>query len=256
MTSHYACIPGVPQSRIHYGTATNTGTYKFMAHLEARQLLVLWSGICGAVITDNRYVITAAHCVEGRRNTDLRIVINKGLSNEARVNVETITMHEGYGSSAFPGAYPNDVAVLRLAVNSVIGSGHPISLAKPEDGDRSGQTCSIMGWGLTESGSASSVLLETDGKILSSSQCAGYWSTNYNHNVHICIDNKNSGACNGDSGGPMVCNNQLAGVTSWGMSGCNVTFPSVYTRISNYNDWYASKTGALLAKQIPVPVLY
>ena len=36
----------------------------------------------------------------------------------------------------------------------------------------------------------------------------------------------------GDSGGPMVCGNVLAGVTSWGASGCNTTAPTVYTRYS------------------------
>ena len=41
----------------------------------------------------------------------------------------------------------------------------------------------------------------------------------------------------GDSGGPLVCDHgsapELRGVTSWGVSGCYPTFPSVYTRIYN-----------------------
>ena len=45
----------------------------------------------------------------------------------------------------------------------------------------------------------------------------------------------------GDSGGPMVCtqlgNKVLAGVTSWGVSGCGTSYPSVYARVSNYRLW-------------------
>lgn len=42
----------------------------------------------------------------------------------------------------------------------------------------------------------------------------------------------------GDSGGPMVCGgNLLAGVTSWGASGCNTAFPSVYARVTQFAGW-------------------
>ena len=43
--------------------------------------------------------------------------------------------------------------------------------------------------------------------------------------------------CQGDSGGPLVCDHgtapELRGVTSWGISGCSPTFPSVYARLYN-----------------------
>ena len=38
-------------------------------------------------------------------------------------------------------------------------------------------------------------LQETDGTILSSSQCTSDWRNNYNHAVHICIDNQQTGTC-------------------------------------------------------------
>lgn len=48
----------------------------------------------------------------------------------------------------------------------------------------------------------------------------------------------------GDSGGPLVCGGQLAGATSWGVSGCHsngrVTHPSVYTRVSFFYSWIRS----------------
>lgn len=46
----------------------------------------------------------------------------------------------------------------------------------------------------------------------------------------------------GDSGGPLICRQEgyhyLAGVTSWGVSGCQTTgYPSVFTRVAYYTDW-------------------
>ena len=64
---------------------------------------------------------------------------------------------------------------------------------------------------------------------------------------HICAGKVGiSGACSGDSGGPLVCKvgdvYKLAGVTSFGRASCNVTYPTVYTRVSFYRDWIKSIT--------------
>ena len=44
-------------------------------------------------------------------------------------------------------------------------------------------------------------------------------------------------ACNGDSGGPMVFNNELVGVTSWGIFWDTPHHPSVYSSVAYYSDW-------------------
>ena len=41
----------------------------------------------------------------------------------------------------------------------------------------------------------------------------------------------------GDYGGPLVCNNKLAGVMSWGPSDCNPNQPTVCSRVSVYKTW-------------------
>lgn len=39
-------------------------------------------------------------------------------------------------------------------------------------------------------------LQQTRGTILTERDCSGIWTTNYNHNVHICIHDEKSGSCN------------------------------------------------------------
>jgi len=57
-----------------------------------------------------------------------------------------------------------------------------------------------------------------------------------------------TGACNGDSGGPLLQkqNNEsiLIGVASWvGGEDCKVTMPSVFARVSAARGWINLKTG-------------
>ncbi|XP_024867114.1 thrombin-like enzyme bhalternin, partial [Temnothorax curvispinosus] len=56
-------------------------------------------------------------------------------------------------------------------------------------------------------------------------------------------------ACSGDSGGPLVSYNGqkpvLTGIVSWGIIPCGTPgAPSVYTRVSKFNDWIAQKIGS------------
>ncbi|ELV12171.1 Transmembrane protease serine 11B [Tupaia chinensis] len=74
-----------------------------------------------------------------------------------------------------------------------------------------------------------------NGLILDTMMCAGYMKGN--------ID-----ACQGDSGGPLVYPNSrsiwyLVGIVSWGVDCGKINKPGVYTRVTSYRNWIASKTG-------------
>jgi trypsin len=57
--------------------------------------------------------------------------------------------------------------------------------------------------------------------------------------VHLCAtDVTELGApCNGDSGGPLFYNDTIVGLVSFGFCTDQPYFPTVFTRVSMYNDW-------------------
>ncbi|XP_060067562.1 trypsin delta-like [Ylistrum balloti] len=192
------------------------------------------SHVCGGVILDDTTVLTAAHC----------------LGSLTRVKYATANLRGGRTTSIVKqirhanfdqgdGAYPNDIAILK--VNSMTLDANAKAINVIDKSLASGTECTITGWGVTTTGgggSTSNILQQAKMEVISDSVCAITWGSNICNTCHICITGDDArGACNGDSGGPMVCDNMLAGVTSWGVSGCLPNYPSVYTDLYHYRNW-------------------
>lgn len=52
---------------------------------------------------------------------------------------------------------------------------------------------------------------------------------------------KNKGACGGDSGSPIICEDKVFGIDSWRVGKCG-EFPDVFTRIKTLRPWILEKT--------------
>lgn len=76
----------------------------------------------------------------------------------------------------------------------------------------------------------------------------GYCKDRYNDwflDGMICAGYKEGerDACEGDSGGPMVCDGLLTGVVSFGNDCALPGYPGIYADITYYHDWIKSITG-------------
>ncbi|XP_019488911.1 PREDICTED: ovochymase-2 [Hipposideros armiger] len=244
-------------SRIVGGNQVEKGSYPWQVSLKRRQ-----KHICGGTIISPQWVITAAHCVANRNiASTLNVTAGKhDLSHvepgEQALPIESIIVHP-YFSTKKPMDY--DIALLKMAGTFHFGQFvGPMCLPEPGERFKAGLICTTVGWGrLTENGILPQVLQEVSLPILTQEECVAAMLSlkkPISGRTFLCTGFPDGGrdACQGDSGGSLMCRNKkggwtLAGVTSWGL-GCGRGWrnnvqkddqgsPGIFTDLSKMLPW-------------------
>ncbi|HCK0611674.1 TPA: serine protease [Vibrio parahaemolyticus] len=237
-------------TRIIGGEPANTSDWKFIASLVRKGQPTSIGHFCGGSFLGGKYVLTAAHCVEGLNADDLDIVL--GLydqnreSQAQRIAVNNIYSHTAYNSHTTN----NDIALIELehSVDSAT-----IDLATPEvlDSVRVGDKLHLAGWGNTSTTDRvyPTVLQQVDLEYVDRATCQNL-SGNYSNvsDDGICAGYYWGGkdSCQGDSGGPLIVDyngiNKLLGVVSWGDGCAQPNAYGVYANVAHFqhNGWIDS----------------
>ncbi|KAM9319910.1 transmembrane protease serine 12 [Gastrophryne carolinensis] len=240
-------------SRIIGGRDALPGAWPWQASLQ----YVVPNGykhLCGGSLIGHTWVITAAHCIKGKRNpTFWRAVfgINSISDPSPTRKISAVTgiyVHVNFNYITMD----NDIALMQLE-SSITYTDYiqPVCLATRELPIDSMTQCFITGWGTTApGGEASDILQEAQIDIIPSSLCNSHgWYNGLISSNMICAGYEGGGidTCQGDSGGPFVCyipeRDQFyqLGVTSFGFGCAEAHHPGVYTRVPNYGRWMATR---------------
>nr|KAF7406698.1 hypothetical protein H0235_014354 [Vespula pensylvanica] len=205
---------------------------------------------CGGALINDRYVLTAGHCVRWTKVNDITVglgVYDVDDPNDGYiVPIDKMILHENFTSNIIHDN--NDIALIKLK-NVVEYNAYVQPICFPnKDANYTGQKVKVTGWGtVAVNGATSQFLRETNLNVLSLNTCKNTSIGKYLTNSVICAYSDNTDACQGDSGGPIFIErpnrkNEIIGIISWGLGCANKDVPGVYVKITDYLNWIKEHT--------------
>lgn len=252
------------EDRIYGGTATDLDEFPWLALIGYEKARGPEGYHCGGSIINERYVLTAAHCVAKIPNSWKLVHVKLGEYDTA-TNPDCTT--DGFGDT-----HCNDKHKIIKVVEKIVHSGYlpnskeqhnDIALLRLETPVKYTQFIKpvclpiektiksknwndiqlvVAGWGKTENSSTSSVKLKVNITADANSDCQRVYNKQRLTilNSQICAGgDKGKDSCNGDSGGPLmgrvsnarIPHTVLVGIVSFGPKNCGTKdIPGVYTR--------------------------
>lgn len=214
---------------------------------------------CGGMIVTKSWIMTAAHCIIGKKPSDVLVVVGEheiNATSDIREShkVGKFIIHEEY----YCGAQNNDIALIKVTpiINFNVNVS-PVCIPKTDDDCYVNRKSLVSGWGLlfesddycNPKQDLPEVLMYTTLNITTNEFCQERnCASLITENMMCAIDNtggNNSDACQGDSGGPLTVKDRnnvfsVVGIVSFG-NGCASGNPGVYTRVSRFINWINDK---------------
>lgn len=230
--------------RVLGGRIAHFGEWPWMISLQQSR-----HHFCGASLLNERWAVTAAHCLSDLGPKDFSLKLGESDLDRDRGAIEQtaerVIIHPKYRDASFE----YDVALIRFEKPITFADNIlPICVA---DGTRdyAGESAHVTGWGLSYDGRAPSLLRKAELRVTSYEECASWSSEGLSMSrLFICSDVTSPvrGICSGDSGGPLMFEEKssnrfiLIGIAAFGAQDCLTPMSPGFIRVTEVADWIKS----------------
>ena len=227
-----------PAGAIVGGYQVDDDRFAFMASIQSRSSDGTDGHFCGGSVISSRWILTAAHCVEGTNPGEIQVGVGRDniddLSTGQTLLADRIEVHP---DDADTGTF--DAALIHVTADIAA----PAIALSPQGDDtleQDGAPLTVAGWGTEFFGSPfiPAQLKAVDVEAVADENCTTNRAQGFQDESEVCAETIGGDSCQGDSGGPLF--GTLAdgrrvqvGIVSYGL-GCAVPqFPGVYGEVNN-----------------------
>lgn len=234
-----------PNGRVVGGTAAAANSAPYAVSMQ-------YGGThyCAASILNGNWLVTAAHCltnsaqVLGSTLVAGSIAVAGTASTTQTRSITYFVINDLYTG----GTVPYDIGLV-YTPTAFVWSAAVAPVTLPPSGVVPTGTATLYGWGSTSTTNTASypstLQVASNLPIISVTICSEALGAKGSdvHSTNLCTGPLTGGVgiCTSDSGGPLVQNNVLVGIVSWGRLPCGqANSPSVYVQVSSFISWISS----------------
>ncbi|GAB5567441.1 complement factor D [Prionailurus iriomotensis] len=226
-----------PRGRILGGREAESHARPYMASVQ-----VNGKHVCGGFLVSERWVLSAAHCVEDLADGKLQVLLGAHSLSQPEPSKRLYDVLRAVPHpDSRPDTIDHDLLLLQLSEKAELGPAvQPLAWQRLDRDVAAGTLCDVAGWGvITHAGRRPDRLQHLQLRVLDRATCnqRTYHDGTITQSM-MCGESNRRDTCKGDSGGPLVCGGVAEAVVTSGSRVCgNRKKPGIYTRLASYVAW-------------------